>query len=49
MGLESIAGVVVRVRALPGVLVYGMTESEARNKAVLVLRVIADRIAAGEA
>ena len=34
---------------LPGVTVYGDTEAEARNKVMaLALRVIADRIAAGE-
>ncbi|HEX3525320.1 MAG TPA: hypothetical protein VHT52_24925 [Stellaceae bacterium] len=33
------------VPELPGVLVYGATEAEARNKAAaLALRVIADRI-----
>jgi predicted RNase H-like HicB family nuclease len=37
------------VRALPGVLVYGDTEAEARAHAVsLALRVIADRIDNGE-
>ena len=34
---------------LPGVLVYGSTEAEARNKTTaLALRVIADRIEHGE-
>jgi predicted RNase H-like HicB family nuclease len=37
------------VRAPPGVLVYGATEAEARNKAAaLALRVIADRIESGQ-
>ena len=37
------------VTALPGVLAYGATESEARSKAAaLALRVIADRIEQGE-
>lgn len=37
------------VPALPGVLVYGATEAEARTKAIaLALRVIADRIEHGE-
>jgi predicted RNase H-like HicB family nuclease len=37
------------VTQLPGVLVYGATKAETRNKAVaLALRVIADRIEAGE-
>ena len=37
------------VPELPGVLVYGATEAEARNKAAaLALRVIADRIERGE-
>jgi predicted RNase H-like HicB family nuclease len=37
------------VPALPGVLVYGATESEARAKAeALALRVIADRLENGE-
>jgi predicted RNase H-like HicB family nuclease len=40
---------IAEVPELPGVLVYGATEVEARNKvAVLALRVIADRIEAGE-
>ena len=40
---------IAEVPDLPGVLVYGATEHEARNKAtVLALRVIADRIEAGE-
>jgi predicted RNase H-like HicB family nuclease len=38
------------VIALPGVMVYGTTEAEARLKAaILALRVIADRIELGEA
>jgi predicted RNase H-like HicB family nuclease len=38
------------VPALPGVLVYGATEAEARAKAeALALRVIADRLENGEA
>jgi predicted RNase H-like HicB family nuclease len=37
------------VPALPGVLVYGTSEVEARTKAIaLALRVIADRIEHGE-
>jgi predicted RNase H-like HicB family nuclease len=37
------------VPSLPGVLVYGATEAEARAKAeALALRVIADRIEHGE-
>ena len=37
------------VTALPGVLAYGTTETEARSKAAAVaLRVIADRIENGE-
>jgi predicted RNase H-like HicB family nuclease len=37
------------VAALPGVIVYGDTEAEARQKAAaLALRVIADRIEHGE-
>lgn len=37
------------VPELPGVLTYGVTEAEARNKVVaLALRVIADRIENGE-
>lgn len=40
---------IAEVPDLPGVLVYGATEVEARNRAaVLALRVIADRIEAGE-
>jgi predicted RNase H-like HicB family nuclease len=40
---------IAEVPELPGVLVYGATEAEARNKAVvLALRVIADRLEAGE-
>jgi hypothetical protein len=42
-------GKTAEVPELPGVLVYGATKVEARNKAaVLALRVIADRIEAGE-
>ena len=38
------------VPALPGVLVYGASEADARTKAIaLALRVIADRIEHGEA
>jgi predicted RNase H-like HicB family nuclease len=38
------------VPALPGVLIYGATDSEARSKATaLALRVIADRVENGEA
>lgn len=37
------------VQALPGVLVYGDTETEARTHAIsLALRVIADRVDNGE-
>jgi predicted RNase H-like HicB family nuclease len=40
---------IAEVPELPGVLVYGASETEARNKAVvLALRVIADRLEAGE-
>ena len=40
---------IAEVPELPGVLVYGATEAEARGKAiVLALRVIADRLEAGE-
>lgn len=40
---------IAEVPALPGVLVYGQTESEARAKAeALALRVIADRLENGE-
>jgi predicted RNase H-like HicB family nuclease len=40
---------IAEVPDLPGVLVYGATEAEARNKAVVLsLRVIADRLEAGE-
>jgi predicted RNase H-like HicB family nuclease len=40
---------IAEVPELPGVLVYGLTSSEARGKAiVLALRVIADRLEAGE-
>jgi len=41
---------IAEVPELPGVLVYGSTEAEARGKAIiLALRVIADRLEAGEA
>ena len=40
---------IAEVPALPGVLAYGVTEAEARSRAVsLALRVIADRIDNGE-
>lgn len=40
---------IAEVPQLPGVLVYGSNETEARVKAVtLALRVIADRLEAGE-
>jgi len=40
---------IAEVPELPGVLVYGATEAEARDKAVVLsLRVIADRLEAGE-
>ena len=40
---------IAEVPELPGVLVYGTTEAEARHKAiVLSLRVIADRLEAGD-
>jgi predicted RNase H-like HicB family nuclease len=40
---------IAEVPTVPGVLVYGTTESEARAKAqALALRVIADRIENGE-
>ena len=40
---------IAEVSALPGVLTYGRTEAEAREKAkALALRVIADRIENGE-
>ncbi|MGE5269330.1 MAG: type II toxin-antitoxin system HicB family antitoxin [Thiohalocapsa sp.] len=40
---------IVEVSALPGVLVYGNSEKQARQKATaLALRVIADRIEQGE-
>jgi len=40
---------IAEVPALPGVLAYGSTETEARAKAeALALRVIADRIEHGE-
>lgn len=41
---------IAEVPALPGVLAYGATAAEARNKATaLALRVMADRIEHGEA
>jgi predicted RNase H-like HicB family nuclease len=41
---------IAEVPALPGVLVYGSTETEARIKAeALAFRVIADRLEHGEA
>jgi predicted RNase H-like HicB family nuclease len=41
---------IVEVPELPGVMVYGATQSEAMAKAeVLALRVLADRIEHGEA
>lgn len=41
---------IVEVPELPGVMVYGVTRSEAMAKAeVLALRVLADRIEHGEA
>jgi len=41
---------IVEVPELPGVMVYGATESEAMAKAeVMALRVLADRIEHGEA
>ncbi len=41
---------IAEVPELPGVLVYGTTEAEVRNRAgVLSLRVIADRLEAGRA
>lgn len=40
---------IAEVPALPGVIVYGATESEARSKVTaLALRVLADRIEHGE-
>ncbi len=40
---------IAEVPELPGVLAYGATEAEARNKAVVLsLRVIPDRLEAGE-
>lgn len=40
---------IAEIPALPGVLVYGDTENDARAKAkVLALRVIADRVENGE-
>jgi predicted RNase H-like HicB family nuclease len=40
---------IAEVPALPGVMVYGATESEARSKVTaLALRVLADRIEHGE-
>lgn len=47
--LESDGRWIGEVPALPGVLVYGATEQEARAKAeALALRVIADRLENGE-
>lgn len=47
---EADGRVIAEVPELPGVMVYGATEAEARHKAiVLALRVIADRLEAGEA
>jgi predicted RNase H-like HicB family nuclease len=41
---------IAEIAALPGVLVYGGTESDARAKAqALALRAIADRVENGEA
>jgi len=41
---------IAEVPALPGVLSYGATDTEARSKATaLALRVIADRVENGEA
>lgn len=40
---------IAEVSALPGVLTYGKTEAEARDKIkVLALRVVADRLDNGE-
>jgi predicted RNase H-like HicB family nuclease len=40
---------IAEIPALPGVMAYGATQAEARNKAeALALRVIADRIEHGE-
>ncbi len=40
---------IAEVPALPGVLVYGKTEAEARTRAIaLALRTIADRVENGE-
>jgi predicted RNase H-like HicB family nuclease len=47
--LEADGRWIGEVPALPGVLAYGATEAEARNKVtVLALRVIADRIEHGD-
>jgi len=46
---EDDGRLVGEVTALPGVMAYGTTETEARQKAAaLALRVIADRIEHGE-
>jgi predicted RNase H-like HicB family nuclease len=48
--LEDDGRWIAEVAALPGVMAYGATEAEARQKgAALALRVIADRIEHGEA
>jgi predicted RNase H-like HicB family nuclease len=48
--LEDDGRWIAEVAALPGVMTYGATEAEARQKAAaLALRVIADRIEHGEA
>jgi predicted RNase H-like HicB family nuclease len=47
--LEDDGRWIAEVAALPGVMAYGATEAEARQKiAALALRVIADRIEHGE-
>jgi predicted RNase H-like HicB family nuclease len=47
---ESDGRWLAEVAALPGVLAYGATESEARARAqALALRVVADRLEHGEA
>jgi predicted RNase H-like HicB family nuclease len=47
--LEADGRWIAEVTALPGVMTYGATEAEARQKAAaLALRVIADRIEHGE-
>ena len=49
IGREEDGRWIGEVRELPGVMAYGATEDEARNKvAALALRVIADRIEHGE-